>query len=270
MKKHSMTIRGHRLAYLDEGEGPVLLLGHSYLWDSAMWAPQLDALKGQYRCIVPELWGHGESDAAPEGGLTLASLARDHLALLDGLGIEEFTLVGLSIGGMWGLELAQLAGSRLRALVLMDTFVGLEPQIPCQRYLGMLAMIEQAGGIPAPVIDQVAPLFFAHQPEPSRLADFKARLAAWPADKLAAMVAVGRSFVTRSDRMEWLEGLTCPTLVMTGSEDKARPVLEGYLMAEARGCRFIEIPGAGHIATLEQPAAVNRALMHFLDECHQG
>ena len=53
--KQFMEVAGRRMAYLDEGQGPVLLLGHSYLWDSAMWAPQVEALKGQYRCIVPEL-----------------------------------------------------------------------------------------------------------------------------------------------------------------------------------------------------------------------
>ncbi|MFL9592140.1 alpha/beta fold hydrolase [Aeromonas schubertii] len=262
--KQRIELGGRSLAYLDEGQGPVILFGHSYLWDSAMWAPQVEALKGQYRCIVPELWGHGESDGLAAGRLTLADLARDHLALLDALGVGEFILVGLSIGGMWGVELARMVPERIKGLVLMDTFVGLEPQITCERYLGMLGAIEQLGTIPAPIVEQVAPLFFANQPDPALMAGFKARLAAWPADKVAAMVAVGRSFVTRADRMEWLEAIPCPALVMTGCEDKARPVLEGYLMAEVLACPLVEIPGAGHIATLENPAFVNQRLMHFL------
>ncbi|WP_412840548.1 alpha/beta fold hydrolase [Aeromonas dhakensis] len=262
--KQVMEIAGRQMAYLDEGQGPVVLFGHSYLWDSAMWAPQVEALKGQYRCIVPELWGHGDSDALPEGGCTLATLARDHLALLDALGIDEFVLVGLSIGGMWGVELTRMAPARLKGLVLMDSFVGLEPQITCERYLGMLAMIEQLGTIPAPIVEQVAPLFFADQPDAALMSGFKARLAAWPADKVTAMVAVGRSFVTREDRIEWLEEIRVPALVMTGCQDKARPVLEGYLMAEVLGCPFKEIPAAGHIASLENPAFVNDALAEFL------
>ncbi len=262
--KHFMEIAGRRMAYLDEGQGPVLLFGHSYLWDSAMWAPQIEALKGSYRCIVPELWGHGDSDVLPEGACTLATLARDHLALLDALGIEECVLVGLSIGGMWGVELAHMAPDRIKGLVLMDSFVGLEPQITCERYLGMLAAIEQLGTIPAPIIEQVAPIFFANQPDAALLAEFKERLAAWPSDKIAAMVAVGRSFVTREDRIEWMEEITVPALVMTGCEDKARPVLEGYLMAEVLGCTFKEIPAAGHISSMENPAFVNQALGEFL------
>ena len=262
--KQMMEIAGRRLAYLDEGQGPVLLFGHSYLWDSAMWAPQVEALKGQYRCIVPELWGHGDSDPVPAGSCSLATLARDHLALLDALGIDDFVLVGLSIGGMWGVELAQLAPARLKGLVLMDSFVGWEPQIPCERYLAMLAAIEQLGSIPAPIVEQVAPLFFANRPDEALMAAFRARLAAWPADKVASLVAVGRAFVSRDDRMEWLEEIRVPSLVMTGCEDKARPVLEGYLMAEALGCPFKEIPAAGHISTLENPVFVNQVLAEFL------
>jgi len=262
--KHFMEIAGRRMAYLDEGQGPVLLFGHSYLWDSAMWAPQIEALKGSYRCIVPELWGHGDSDLLPDGGCTLETLARDHLALLDTLGIDDVVLVGLSIGGMWGVELARMAPKRLKGLVLMDSFVGWEPQIPCERYLAMLAAIEQLGSIPAPIIEQVAPIFFANQPDATLLADFKGRLAVWPADQIASLVAVGRAFVSRDDRIEWLEEMEMPSLVMTGCEDKARPVLEGYLMAEALNCPFREIPGAGHISTLENPEFVNRTLAEFL------
>ncbi|HAH02970.1 MAG TPA: 2-succinyl-6-hydroxy-2,4-cyclohexadiene-1-carboxylate synthase, partial [Vibrio sp.] len=56
---NKFTVDNQSMAYLDEGQGPVVVLGHSYLWDSAMWKPQIDALKTQYRCIVPELWSHG-------------------------------------------------------------------------------------------------------------------------------------------------------------------------------------------------------------------
>ncbi len=62
----TFTIDNKSMHFLDKGEGPVLVFGHSYLWDSAMWAPQVDALSQHYRCIVPDLWSHGQSDSAPE------------------------------------------------------------------------------------------------------------------------------------------------------------------------------------------------------------
>jgi pimeloyl-ACP methyl ester carboxylesterase len=179
---------------------------------------------------------------AARGALHLATLARDHLALLDALGIDECVLVGLSIGGMWGVELARMAPARLKGLVLMDSFVGLEPQITCERYLGMLAMIEQVGTVP-PIAEQVAPLFFAHQPDAALMSRFQGaarpmarRQGGEPGGGGAQLRDPGGSHrLARRDE--------AAALVMTGCEDKARPVLEGYLMAEVLGCPFREIPG---------------------------
>ncbi|NVL32363.1 alpha/beta hydrolase, partial [Pseudomonas syringae pv. actinidiae] len=61
-----LLIDGKTLHYADQGTGPVVLLGHSYLWDKAMWSAQIDTLASRYRVIVPDLWGHGDSSGFPE------------------------------------------------------------------------------------------------------------------------------------------------------------------------------------------------------------
>jgi pimeloyl-ACP methyl ester carboxylesterase len=94
------VIDGQPLHYVDQGCGPVVLLGSNYLGDRDMWAPQIEALSHQYRVIVPELWGHGESGPLPTHARSL-HLARQALALLDQLHITRVNLVGLSVGGMW-------------------------------------------------------------------------------------------------------------------------------------------------------------------------
>ena len=43
---------GSKIHYLDVGKGPVVLFGHSYLWDSRMWKSQIEELSRNYRCIV--------------------------------------------------------------------------------------------------------------------------------------------------------------------------------------------------------------------------
>ena len=107
---NTFTINSKIMHYLDIGEGPVLVFGHSYLWDSEMWEPQIDVLSKQYRCIVPDLWAHGQSDAAPAKTRTLKDYACDVMSLIDDhLEIDTFSLIGLSVGGMWGAELTALA-----------------------------------------------------------------------------------------------------------------------------------------------------------------
>ncbi|QPR27127.1 alpha/beta fold hydrolase [Edwardsiella hoshinae] len=253
--------------YEDQGSGFPLLLGHSYLFDAEMWRPQIAALSKHYRVIVPELWGHGRSGELPEGHHALTCLAQDYLALLAHLQIDRFAMIGLSVGGMWGAELAALAGERCAALVLMDTFVGREPEVTHQRYFAMLAAIEQAGAIPAPLLAQIAPLFFRQTPDPALLDALKQRLAAVPAQTLRhSIVPLGRMIFGRPDRCAQLASLTMPTLVMTGAEDQPRPPLEGYLMAEILQCRQALVADAGHICTLEQPQAVNQLLLDFLQQ----
>ncbi|CZF81912.1 Haloacetate dehalogenase H-1 [Grimontia celer] len=265
---NSIQINGKNMSYLDVGEGPVVLFGHSYLWDSEMWRPQIDALSQNYRCIVPDLWAHGQSDAAPESTTSLIHYADDILVLMDKLDIEQFAIVGLSVGGMWGAELALKVPARVSALVLMDTFIGYEPEVAKAKYFGMFDTIEQMGFIPPPMIDAITPLFFANDAEtanPKLVADFREKLANLKDEEARNVVRVGRMVFDRRDTFDDIEKLTLPTLIMVGAEDKPRPPLESMLMHDAiDGSEYTVIPKAGHISNLEQDVFVTEALSKFL------
>ncbi|WP_146015009.1 alpha/beta fold hydrolase, partial [Burkholderia pseudomallei] len=114
-----VTIDGQPLHYQIRGAGAPVLFGHSYLWDSSMWEPQLDALSKSYRVIAPDLWGHGRSGPLPDGTRSLDDLARQMSELLDHLDIDTCSIVGLSVGGMWAVPLAHRAPQRIDRLVLM-------------------------------------------------------------------------------------------------------------------------------------------------------
>ncbi|WP_194437560.1 alpha/beta fold hydrolase [Vibrio fluminensis] len=269
---NKFTIDGKQMAYLDVGQGPVLLFGHSYLWDSKMWAPQVAHLSQSYRCIVPEFWAHGESDFAPQATRSLQDYAQHILGLLDHLEIQQCTMVGLSVGGMWGTELVTLAPTRVKALVLMDTFVGLEPEVTHKKYFAMLSTIDKEQAVPQAIIDAVVPLFFAHnvtQDNPHLVAEFTASLAALKGDQAREIARIGRMVFGRRDQIEEVENFALPTLIAVGQEDKPRPVLESYLMLDCIDCsELVQIPNAGHISNLEQPEIVNQMLESFLSRVH--
>ncbi len=117
------------ISYLDIGSGPVLLFGHDYLFDNQMWTKQLLDLSQHYRCIVPDLWGHGQSQSLPKACLSLKALAEYHLALMDTLAIEKFSIIGSGIASMWGTELCLLAPTRVHTLTLLSCFLGFEPEL---------------------------------------------------------------------------------------------------------------------------------------------
>lgn len=233
-----------------------------------MWAPQIEALAARYRVIVPDLWGHGGSAALPPGTTTMRDLAQQHLTLLDRLNVGRCSIIGLSVGGMWGAELALMAPERVAGLVLMDTSLAVEPEQTRDGYFAMLGTVGAHGAVPEPVLDAVVPLFFSptvRTRHPQLPETFRQTLRDWPPQRLKDNVApLGRIIFGRGDLLADVASLSMPSLVMTGVDDLAQPVARGQAIAERIGCPFVAIPDAGHISSLEAPDSVNQALLDFL------
>jgi pimeloyl-ACP methyl ester carboxylesterase len=264
-----ITLEDRRIFYEDRGTGFPLLFGHSYLWDSAMWQPQLEALSASYRCIAPDLAGHGRSDPPPETACSVEALAEDHWSVASALDLDRLAIVGLSVGGMWGVHLTLNHPEAVAALVLLDTFVGPEPEENRLRYFGMLDIVEQAGAIPAPMLDAIAALMLSPvtiRQSPDFVSRFKTALASTPAERVPGLVGIGRGIFSRRSMLDRLHEIAVPTMVVVGADDLSRPPHEARQMAEAiPGARLEVIASAGHICNLEQPEQVTELLYTFLD-----
>ncbi|MDP0561891.1 MAG: alpha/beta hydrolase [Candidatus Endonucleobacter sp. (ex Gigantidas childressi)] len=266
-----IMINNQILHYLDNGNGPVLLFGHSYLWDSSMWQQQIAEFSKEYRCIVPDLWGHGSSDPL-NGTPSIQSMANDHWALIQALNIERYSLIGLSVGGMWGVQLALDHPNEIEKLVIMDSFVGIEASETQQQYLKMLDIVEKSNTIPLPLIEQLIPIFLSEvtlENQPSIAATFRKSLTSLPTENIQTIVAIGRCIFKRKDRMALLPKLQMPVLVLVGELDQPRPPHESKQMThiiENAECEIIA--KAGHISALEQPDEVNKLLRTFLSSIY--
>lgn len=256
------------ISYREFGSGFPVVLGGSYLWGQEMWAPQIEELSEHYRLILPELPGHDDDFVLSGECQTPAHLARHLGQLVDSLGIDQYAVIGLSVGGMWGAELALQRPEQVRSLVLMGTHLGPEPAETKQRYFGMLDIIERLGCIPDAMVEQIAPLFFRPgfgPDEPIRL-NFAQRLRSWPRERLLnSVVPLGRLIFGRPDRLDALRGINRDrTLILTGEQDIPRPLSEALTMREVIGCHLHTIPNAGHISTLENPDFVTSQLSAWL------
>ncbi|ERB64955.1 2-succinyl-6-hydroxy-2,4-cyclohexadiene-1-carboxylate synthase [Vibrio coralliilyticus OCN008] len=269
---NKFAVDGHQMAYQDVGQGPVIVFGHSYLWDSEMWAPQIEVLSQNYRCVVPDFWAHGQSEFAPASTTSLVDYAQQIIALMDHLEVEQFSIIGLSVGGMWGSEVVNLAPGRVKSLVMMDTFVGLEPEVTHKKYFTMLETISAAQMVPEPIVDIVTPMFFARNAEqesPDLVAGFREQLSNLKGQQAAEVARMGRMVFGRRDQIEDIEKFALPVLIAVGQEDIPRPVLESYLMNDCiTGSELIQVPKAGHIANLEQPEFVTAMLQNFLSKVY--
>ncbi|MDX8431121.1 MAG: alpha/beta hydrolase [Candidatus Algichlamydia australiensis] len=267
-----ITVRGKKLYFQDRGEGFPLLFGHSYLWSSKMWQLQLDFLSKHFRCIATDLWDHGISDHLGEE-FSLESCAEEHWQLMQHLEVDEFAMIGLSVGGMWGTHLALQHPEAVKALVLMDTFVGSEPSVSQKRYFNLLDKLESDGRFTPEFFDLIAPMFFSphtFQNQKELVDNFRKELLAVESERIPGIVEIGRKIFSRADLLPKLSTIEQPSLVIVGRDDLPRPPKESELMAESLPHATLQIvENAGHISNLEQIEEVNSLLFNFIQTVSQ-
>lgn len=141
-----VTLNGVELAFEEIGTSRrTLLLIHGHPFDHTMWRPQLEPIAELgWRIIAPDLRGYGAS--GPAGGKTTLDLfARDQIALLDHLGIEDAVIAGLSMGGQIVMEIGRSAPTRVRGIVLAATFPQAETALGKQQRLATAERLVKEG-----------------------------------------------------------------------------------------------------------------------------
>ncbi len=252
------------LDYDDDGPGPVVVLLHGFPLDRTIWASQAKTIGSMYRVIAPDLRGQGRT-AAPVGIYPIDDMADDVVELLDALKITEpIVLGGLSMGGYVALSIAVRHPKRLRALMLIGTRADADPPDAARVREELAGRVEAAGDV-GPVVDAMLPRFFnesARERHASVVAALGERMrTASPRGVAGALRGMG----SRPDRSADLARITIPTLVMVGADDAITPPAVARTLAEALpNAVYAEIPEAGHLAPLENPAAANAAILQFL------
>jgi len=249
-----------RLAHrLDGTEGrPVLVFGNSLGTTWELWDGQVAALADVWRIVRFDHPGHGRSPL-PDGALTVESIADDVLGLVDELGLERLTFCGLSLGGAVGMAAARLAPDRIERLVLCCTSARFgEPEGWHDR-----ARLVRAGGT-AIVAERVLERWFTdgtRRTDTATAARFRTMLEAVPSEGYAACCEALALWDARGE----LGAISARTLVVAGERDIATPPADGAFLAESiPGATLTVLPGAAHLANIEQPELFERALVEFL------
>lgn len=245
-------------------DAPVVVLGPSLGTTIDLWSPQLDALTEHWRVLRYDLPGHGNLAApAPSDPsvLSIDDLAAAVLKIVDRHGISRFGYAGVSLGGAIGSTLAVTVPDRLAALVLCCTAAKFgTPEAWRQR----AAMVRAQGT--GPLAETAAsrwftPAFGSESAEPylAMLRGVDPAGYAACCDALAGFDVRGR-----------LDRVRAPTLVIAGAQDPATPPADAELLVRGiPGANLIELPGAAHLANVERPAEVTRAIRDHL-ESHLG
>jgi pimeloyl-ACP methyl ester carboxylesterase len=226
------------LPFRRAGAGQPLVLVHGYLGGSAQWQDQLAAFADSHDVIAPDLPGFGQAAHLP-GPARIADFAAAVICCLDGLGIDRFSLLGHSMGGMIVQEMAAAHGNRIEALVLYGTGpLGLMPNRfePIETSMARLAT------------DGRATRDIARLAHPDAAANALLAMRDWD----------GRNALAR---------LKMPCRILWGDQDRSYkwPQVE-TLWTGITGAELAVIPGASHAAHMEKPALFNALVQDFLTQ----
>jgi pimeloyl-ACP methyl ester carboxylesterase len=259
------SIRGISIAYDDIN--PIakrtLVFIHGHPFNRSMWTQQVAHFKNDYRLLLPDLRGYGESGVTTPRVL-LDEMALDLIHLLDDLKIEKATFIGLSMGGQIVFDLYRLIPHRFEAMVIVDSDARAETPESAARRLETAEQILKDGMVKH-TTDTIHKYIAKSSMTNPKVYDplYKMMTATNPAG--AAAAHKGRAL--RRDHTAILPAITVPTLIVVGSEDFFTPVPIARLMSDnIPGAPLAIIAGAGHLPNMEASDEFNKTLDTFLTQ----
>lgn len=273
MPIRTVDIHGRRIAYLDRGEGPVLMLVHGLGGSIWQWEYQQIPLSETHRVITLDLLGSGLSDK-PDIEYRPNEMVEFFRNFMDALGIQRATLIGNSMGAAIVVGMALTHPERVDRLVLISgmpkgvrsklgsTFIKSAVESRAPIWLAVLAnwlagrwltesVLKEAVYDPKLLTPAVLERAHQNRKQPGFL---------------PSLIKLARNLPL------WEEGFALrlgeikqKTLVVWGAEDRIFPSdVARELHATIPGSSLAIVPDAGHIPQWEKPEAVNRILLEFL------
>jgi pimeloyl-ACP methyl ester carboxylesterase len=252
--------------YGPEQGAPTLVLLHAFPLARGQWREQATILAcdAGLRVVTPDLLGMGES-SVPDGPATVERMAEIVFGMLDALGVGEFVLGGLSMGGYVAFAAWRQQPERIRGLILADTRATADsPEARAGREA--TAQLAEERGALVVLERDLAKLFcqitLHDRPD---VVDFARALAR--SNSGAGVASVARGLALRPDVTGLLPSISCPSLVMVGEQDAITPVDDARLLfAHIPNARLEVIESAGHLSNLDQPDRFTLAVDRFLGD----
>ena len=250
---------GCNLHYEDYGRGDPVLLIHGLGSSCRDWEYQIPTLAAQYRVIAVDIRGHGRSDK-PRERYSIAGFSADIEALLNHLQPGPVHLVGLSMGGMIGFQIAVDHPQWLKSLTIVNS----APEVKIKgfddlrqfakrwllaRLFSMEAIGKALGKNLFPKADQT---------------ELRHKIAKRWAENAKHAYLASFSAIVGWGVQEKLGRIRCPTLIITADHDYTPVTLKEAYTRLIPDARLVVVEDSRHATPLDQPALFNQTLMAFL------
>lgn len=241
---HVVQINDIEMYYEEYGAGTPLVLLHGFGGCTQNWQPFIAELSGRFRLIVMDLRGHGRS-TNPANKFTHREAAGDVFRLLEQLGIDRFSAMGMSSGGMTLLHMATSQPERVDAMVLISATTHFPDQAR--------AIMRRAS--------------FATMPEPVR--EMYRECAKRGDEQVRQLIAQFNAFHASYDDMNFtakeLSGVTARTLLVHGDRDNFFPVeIAVSLYRSIPDAALWIIPGGDHVPVFDATVPFATTALRFL------
>ncbi len=261
--RHHLIARGHP-------GSPVVMMIHGLAGQAHVFDAVADHLATRCHVYCLDVRGRGESGWGPAEAYGIDTYVADLEAVRDALGLERFSLVGTSMGGLITMHYAPKFPERVERAVLNDVGPEIDPA-------GLERIVSYVGGAPEMFADMKAVIRYykdhyapmvEHLPE-DRIAEF-ARYNVRKSDsgvyvwKMDPAIRVTPAPATATPPWDAFKAMKCPVLILRGGKSDVLSADIARRMVEALpGTQLVEVPGVGHAPILVEPAAV-KALDGFL------
>ena len=269
---HTAKVGDVNIYYESHGEGEPILLIQGYGQYSGQWATMIPPLSREYRVIVFDNRGTGQSDK-PDIPYTIRMMADDAKGVLDAIGVDSAHVFGISMGGMIAQEFALNYPDRLVSLILGCTFCGgAKAIVPTPEALAFLTNPEMAK---LPVEEQArvtAPWLWTQEfidKHPEAIEQYVDITSKYPTPPHG--FARQAEAIMFHDTYERLPQIVAPTLVIVGDADRIIPAENSkILVSQIPNAELVVLENAGHGFFVELAAESDRAILGFLRRHSKG
>src|SRR4051812_45525702 len=265
MQRHC-RFQNKSINYWIEGDGPPVMLVHGFAEDHRVWQYQADFLKNNYRLIIPDLPGSGDSELLSH--TSMESMAEALFAIVQHESIPSFCLIGHSMGGYVSLAFAEKFQDRLQSFCLFHSTAYADSDEKKQTRAKAIEFIKK-NGVEEFLRTTTPNLFAKGEPTDNKalskdemvkkvVKDYKDL----PAESL---IAYYEAMMKRPDRTNVLKTFLKPILFLLGRHDTAVPYEQG--MQQSNLPRIAEVhtlQSSGHMGMWEQATESNEVLGAFL------